>query len=159
MEESSLRPHRLFPSERRAHFTSYRACDRARGPHMVSDRHGNRWFISPTHGSPPQAIPSSRHCSPAPLPAHHSKSTSSYVGSPPSSPVPLACVYCGELGYSVWHFHDYNRPCSPNSSQVHPWWNHIYLFTAYSEQDIPSLAIPPLPRVTFNQRYPTIPSE
>ena len=73
-------------------------------------------------------MPSPRYHSPSPLPAHHSMSTSSYVGSishgpfahPPLSPVPLACVYCDELDHSVWQYHDYNRPCSPNSSPVHP---------------------------------------
>ena len=69
---------------------------------MVSDGHINRWFVSPTCGSPPPAMPSPGHHSPSPLPSHHSKSTSSYIGSPPPSPVPLACVYCGELGHSVW---------------------------------------------------------
>ena len=36
------------------------------------------------------------------------------------NPVPIACVYCGEFGHSVWQCHDFNRPCSPSSLQVHP---------------------------------------
>ena len=75
-----LRPCRLSP-ERRVHFPSYRAYYRARGHHIASDRHINRWPVSPTHGSTLPAMPSPRHCSPSPLPTHHSKSTSSYVGS------------------------------------------------------------------------------
>ena len=115
-----LRTCRLSPSERRVCFPSYRACDKARGPHMVSERCINRWSVSPTHGSLPPAMPSPRHHSPSCLPAHHSKSNSSYVGSPPPSPASPACVYCGELGHSVWQCHGYNIPCSSSSSQVHP---------------------------------------
>ena len=65
-------------------------------------------------------MPSPRHHNPSCLPVHHSKSTSSYVSYPPPSALPLPCIYCGELGHSIWKCHDYNRPCSPNSSQVHP---------------------------------------
>ena len=65
-------------------------------------------------------MPCPKHHSPSPFPAHCSKSTSSYIGSPPSSSIPLACVYSGELGHSVQQCHDYNRPCSPHSLQVHP---------------------------------------
>ena len=115
-----LKACRLSPSERRVSLYSYRAYYRATGPYMVSDRCINRLSVSPSHGHPPPAMPSPRCCSPSPLHAHHSRSTSFYVGSPPPSPVPVACVYCGELGHSVWECHDYNQPCFPNSMQVHP---------------------------------------
>ena len=52
-----LRSCRLSPSESRACLSSCIAYDRARGPHMVSDKCINRWSASPTHGSPPLFIP------------------------------------------------------------------------------------------------------
>ena len=68
-----LRPCRLSPSEMRANFPSYKAYDRTRGPYMVSDRCINRWSVSQAHVSPSPVMPSPRHNSPSPLPAHHSE--------------------------------------------------------------------------------------
>ena len=81
-----LRPCRLSPSERRVHFPTYRACDRTRGPHMVSGRCINRWSpVSPTHVSPSHAMPNPRHFSP-PL------SLLIVLGQPPPMLVPLFLV-------------------------------------------------------------------
>ena len=136
--------------ERRAQLSLYRACDKARGPHMVSDRCINRWSISPTHGNPPPVVPSPKCHSPSLLPAHHSKSTSTHVGFPPPSPFPLVIVYCGKPGHSACQCHDYNRPCSPNFSKVHP------PATAVADSlSIPyrtlTLSNPPLP--TINKQF------
>ena len=152
------------------HFLSYRAYGRARGPHMVSDICINRWSVRSTHGSPPLAMPSPRYHSPSPLPAHHSTSASSYVGSissslvacpvspPLPSPVNLVCVYCGELGHSIWLCNDYNIPCSPNSSQAHPPATTADSLPIPNGTPIPP-AMPLLPQVIFNQECPTIPRE
>ena len=78
------------------------------------------------------------------------------VSPPLPSPVPLVCVYCHEHGHSVWQYHDYNRPCSPNSSQVNP------STTAAADSlpipnSTPIPSSPPLPKVTSNQKCTTIP--
>ena len=88
---------RSSSSERRVCFPFCRACDRTRGPHMVSYTCINRGPVCPTHGGPLPTLHSPRHHRPSPLPAHHPTSTSSYVGSPLPSPVPLACVFLVNL--------------------------------------------------------------
>ena len=154
-----LRPHRLSPSERRVCFPSYRACDRARGPHMVSDRCINRWYVSPIHGTPPPAMPSPRHCSSSTLPTHHSKSTSSCVGSPPPpSPVPLAVFIVVNLATLSGNAMTITNPALPILCR----YTHLQLLLMMYCLFItghPFLVIPLLPQVTFNQRYPAIPSE
>ena len=62
-----LCPRSISPSERWVHLPSYAAIHIALGTNMYSDRCINRWYVSPTHGSPPP------HCS--------------FLSAPSSSPV------------------------------------------------------------------------
>ena len=98
-------PLHQFPLVRWVHLPSYAAL------HMHSDRHINRWSVSPYHGSPPPKCP--LLSGPSPFPARHCTHSVSFseppqVTIPPRSVSPVSestglCTYCHQSGHSIWH--------------------------------------------------------
>ena len=107
-------------------------------------------------------------CSPSPLPPHHSQSAPSYVDSnsrhpythpvrlPHPSPTPFACVYCGKLGHSVWHFHKFTYPALQILHRL-PHYRQLLLICYLYPQGHPCLVTPTLILVPCAQESPTIP--